>query len=58
MKCRYDTREKCTEQCKNINTCAWMRDKTRRAKVQQGKKVGDAGGEVNTGTETDKAAGE
>ena len=41
MKCRYDTREKCTEQCKNINTCAWMKDKTRREKVQQGKKRGD-----------------
>lgn len=38
MKCRYDTREQCTEKCKHINTCAWMKDKARRAKVQQERK--------------------
>lgn len=35
MKCRYDLNKKCTEQCKHIETCAWMKDKARRAKVQQ-----------------------
>lgn len=58
MKCRYDLNKKCTEDCKHINTCAWMKDKTRRAKVQQGQKEGDKIGEDDTGTETGKAAEE
>ena len=58
MKCRYDLREKCTMECKHINTCAWMKDKSRRARVQQEQKEGDKIGEDNDGTETAKAAGE
>lgn len=59
MKCRYDTREKCTEQCKKIDTtCAWMKNETRRARVQQGKKEDDKIGEIDTRTKTDAAAGE
>lgn len=37
MKCRYDLSKKCTEDCKHINTCAWMKDKTRRARGQKNK---------------------
>lgn len=40
MKCRYDLNVKCTVECKHISTCAWMKDKRRRALVEQeGKKV-------------------
>ena len=33
MNCRYDTRIPCTEQCKHINTCAWMKGQGRREKI-------------------------
>lgn len=58
MNCRYDTREPCTEHCKHINTCAWMKDKGSSVKLQQEQKEGDKIGEDDSGTETAKAAGE
>lgn len=33
MNCRYDTRISCTEQCKHIDTCAWMKGQGRREKI-------------------------
>lgn len=33
MKCRYDLKKKCTEKCKHINTCAWMKDERRRGVI-------------------------
>ncbi len=33
MNCRYDTRIPCTEQCKHIDTCAWMKGQGRREKI-------------------------
>ena len=34
MKCRYDLGKKCTAGCKDINTCAWMKDGRRRAAIE------------------------
>lgn len=55
MNCRYDTRISCTEQCKHIDTCAWMKGKGRREKI---KRERDKIGETDRRAEKEKAAGD
>ena len=51
MKCRYDTRNLCTEQCQNINTCVWMKGQGRRKKI---KRERGKAGEVDARAEKEK----